>query len=141
MTKLVINKCFGGFGLSDAAYEHLIKQGIPVRAYIQEKRDPETMRFMREPDNEGEVIFDRTLTPENLFCDEQHIRLIGRYWETWLGGKRDDPRLIAAVESLVEKANGVHAKLVVVEIPDGIEWGIHEYDGMEHVEETHRTWG
>jgi hypothetical protein len=28
----------------------------------------------------------------------------------------------------------------VVEIPDGIEWSIQEYDGLEWVAEKHRTW-
>ena len=42
--KIVINKCYGGFGLSDAAYEKLIEYGIPARAYQEETRDPETGR-------------------------------------------------------------------------------------------------
>jgi hypothetical protein len=28
----------------------------------------------------------------------------------------------------------------VVEIPDGVEWEIAEYDGLEWVAEKHRTW-
>jgi len=27
-----------------------------------------------------------------------------------------------------------------VEIPDDVKWHIHEYDGLEHVAEDHRTW-
>lgn len=37
--KVVINKCYGGFGLSDAAYERLHKLGIPIKKYVEEKRD------------------------------------------------------------------------------------------------------
>ena len=40
--EIVINKCYGGFGLSNEAYEQLIKWGIPVRKYINEKRNPKT---------------------------------------------------------------------------------------------------
>jgi hypothetical protein len=28
----------------------------------------------------------------------------------------------------------------VITIPDGIEWEIKEYDGLEHIAEKHRTW-
>ena len=55
--------------------------------------------------------------------------------------ERNDPAVVQAVEELGDKANGEHAKLVVVNIPDGIEYSIEEYDGMEHVAEAHRTWG
>lgn len=54
--------------------------------------------------------------------------------------KRDDPILIQVIEQLGDKANGMHASLKIVEIPEEIEWIIQEYDGVEHVAEKHRTW-
>lgn len=56
------------------------------------------------------------------------------------GYKRTDPDLVAAVEELGEKANGYSAKLKVVDIPDEIRWYIHDYDGMESIEEEHNSW-
>jgi len=56
------------------------------------------------------------------------------------GYSRDDPFLVAAVEALGEKASGDLAALKVVEIPDGVEWEIEEYDGNEHIAEKHRCW-
>ena len=56
------------------------------------------------------------------------------------GYERSDPDLVAAVEFLKDAANGRSASLRVVEIPDGIGWEIDEYDGREHIAETHRTW-
>jgi hypothetical protein len=54
---------------------------------------------------------------------------------------RDDRMLVNVVENLgSERASGRHASLKVVEIPDGVEWGIAEYDGQEHVAEKHRSW-
>ena len=53
---------------------------------------------------------------------------------------RADPVLVEIVESLGTLANGYCADLKVVEIPDGVEWSIHEYDGSEWVAEAHRTW-
>lgn len=54
---------------------------------------------------------------------------------------RDDPKLVECVETLRDEANGGHASLRVVEIPDDIDYTIEEYDGIEWVAETHRTWG
>jgi hypothetical protein len=53
---------------------------------------------------------------------------------------RDDPILVEIVESMGEKSFGGFAELKVVDIPDGIEWQIDEYDGLEWVAEKHRTW-
>ena len=90
--KLVINKCFGGFGLSDAA----IKRYNEVTA--------------------------QTLTS----CYDV---------------ERDDPALVQVVEELGAEANDGHSKIKVVEIPDGVEYEIVDYDGIEHIAEKHRTWG
>jgi hypothetical protein len=54
--------------------------------------------------------------------------------------KRDDPVLVKVVEELGEQANTRYSNLKVVEIPDEVEWSIHEYDGVEWVAEAHRTW-
>jgi hypothetical protein len=45
------------------------------------------------------------------------------------------------VEALTpQKAGSRFACLKVVEIPDGVEWELNDYDGMEHIAEVHRTW-
>jgi hypothetical protein len=98
MRKVVINTCFGGFGLSVAA---ALRMGLNIRV-----------------DVEGNI--------------------------EWVEGehdlKRDDPRLVEAVETLGDRASGAFAELKVVEIPDDVEWIIEEYDGAEWVSEKHRTW-
>lgn len=146
--KVVINKCFGGFGLSDTAYEKMIEWGVPVRKYIEEERNEATQRYEKEPANEGEVIFDRELTPEgaNSFNDIYwKFRGQGafnqRYWDTWTRETRTHPLVIRLVEELGEAANGPCANLAIVEIPDGVDYEISEYDGQEHIAEMHRTWG
>ena len=53
---------------------------------------------------------------------------------------RDDPHLVQVVLELGELANTPYSSLKVVEIPDGVEWTVHEYDGLEWVAEAHRTW-
>lgn len=89
--KIVINACYGGFGLTDKALA----------------------RYNELSGNSVEYYFDIT---------------------------RDDPALVQVVEELGSKAAGEFSELKIVEIPDGIKWYIHEYDGMEHVAEQHQTW-
>jgi hypothetical protein len=74
--------------------------------------------------------------------NERAIAELAESKDDWYGFyfDRDNPDLIAAVEELGERANGFAAKLKIVEIPDGIEWEIDEYDGMESIEEKHRSW-
>ena len=135
--KIVINKCYGGFGLSDAAYERLAEWGVPIRRY-DDKNDRA---------NNGEVIFDRELTPPEadsfsaLYHKYKPHALGGRYWDLWTSNSRNHALVVRVVEELGEGASGQYAKLKIVEIPDGIEWSIDEYDGMEHIAEIHRTWG
>lgn len=82
--------------------------------------------------------FDRALLDE-IERDENYVS------EYTLGCEDDiaraDPDLVAVIEELGAKANGRHADLKVVEIPDGIEWEIDEYDGIETIHEIHRSWG
>ena len=58
-------------------------------------------------------------------------------WEV----ERTDPILISMIEEDSEKYSGQSARLVVVEIPDDVDWHISDYDGREHIAEKHRTWG
>lgn len=53
---------------------------------------------------------------------------------------REHPVLVRLVEELGEEANTRFSQLKIVEIPDGIEWTICDYDGLEWVAEAHRTW-
>jgi hypothetical protein len=54
---------------------------------------------------------------------------------------RSDKRLISAIEEIgVDKASAEFAQLKIVEIPDGIEYEIDDYDGMETIREKHRSW-
>ena len=141
--KIVINKCYGGFGLSDAAYEKLIEWGVPRRKYVKEQRGEDGL-YKDEPLNDGEIIFDRELTPEgedelnDIYYKYKSHR--ERYWDCWTRENRTHPLVVRVVEELGEMASSRLAKLAVVEIPDGVEWEIDEYDGIEHIAEKHRTW-
>ena len=141
--KVVINTRFGGFGISDEAYEKLGEWGIPIQKYVDEERGKDG-RYKSDPLNDGEIVFDRELTPkgESDYNDIywKYKSISDRYWDCWIRDNRTHSLLIRVVEKLGEKANGRHSKLKVVDVPDDVEWSIEEYDGIEWVAEKHRTW-
>jgi hypothetical protein len=112
--KVVINADFGGFSLSDDA----------MRMYS----DLAGLNLVGQVSNFGHTIFylDGVIEDESAF------------WEGDI--PRDDENLVKVVETLGSAANGNYSRLKVVEIPDGVNWFIEEYDGREHVAERHRTW-
>lgn len=113
MTKVVINTCFGGFGLSEAAIAlYFEKAGLIMYTGIS-KFGSQYNYYKKE----GEKIF---WSVSNL--------------------QRDDPILVKVVTELGAAANNEYAKLKIVEIPDDVLWEINEYDGVEHIAEQHRTW-
>lgn len=116
--KVVINTCYGGFNLSDAAFELLLdKKGIEYEK-IKSKYD------------------------SSMYYEKGHVKENDFYLSPYaLCGDRSDPHLIEVIEELGHKANGYAAHLKIVEIPEGVEWYVHDYDGLEHVAETHRVWG
>lgn len=116
MTKVVINKCYGGFGLSDKA----IKRFFELKEWT----------LVIEKANHGILdlyYYKDSISDDNFFHDVMI--------------ERDDPVLIQVVEELGKESFGQFAKLKVVEIPDGVDWEIEEYDGTEWIAEVHRTWG
>lgn len=131
--KVVINKQFGGFGLSEAAYLKLNEYGIPIVAPSQEV--PEGEIVIRDIDladegESGEML--RRMKP-----------LSGRYFDNTFRHNyesRANPLLVRVVEEIGEAANGRFAELKVVEIPDDVQFEIDDYDGIETIHEVHRSW-
>jgi hypothetical protein len=139
--KVVINGCFGGFGLSLFAEKRFAElKGKEYYAYKQ------TKYAFRDGRNEYTKITD--LNDGGLFVNgmtkdlgEKTNELPNGCWFDRYGNERTDPALLRVIEELGERANGVCAKLEVVEIPDNVEYEIAEYDGNEWIAEKHRTWG
>ena len=112
--KIVINRDYGGYGLSDQA----------VREYGKRKG----LNLVEDgPDDHGFTYFYVNEIDENNYFSDREI-------------ERDDPVLVEIVERLGSEANGRYSDLKIVEIPDDVDWDIMEYDGMEHIAEKHRTW-
>jgi len=119
MTKIVINTCFGGFGLSDKAFSKYLKLKNFKFKKVEEKVGERTIVTLFRDLSKGYA--------EDAFFSEYDI-------------PRDDSELVKVVEELGKKANGEYANLKIVEIPNDVLWYIHEYDGREHVAEKHRIW-
>jgi hypothetical protein len=108
MKKVVINTCYGGFGLSNRA----------IRLYLELKGIP----FEERVGKYKEVMFCKPGGADWSLYTETHNM------------ERTDPFLVQVVETLGDGANGEHANLVVEEVPTGTSYRIKEYDGKEWIE-------
>ena len=137
--KVVVNRCYGGYGLSEqAVLRYAELKGIKL--YV-EKGWYETTIYWLVPEKERTgIIYEHEFYNRTL--EERHASNM-RYAELTLCPRdidRNDTALIQAVEELGEEANGEYAELEVVEIPDDVQWTIEEYDGFESIHEVHRVW-
>ena len=152
--KVVVNRCYGGFGLSIKALMRLIemKSDIIKKTTVQhyyggsdeykkskapcydpnwkEKFDKDSKEKKKDLGN-GFYTFSwvETLTDDKFIYDIDIYKL-----------DRSNKDLIKVVEDMGEEASDRHAELKIIEIPDGVEYEIDEYDGIESIHEVHRSW-
>ena len=111
MTDIVICAIHGGFGLSDKAIElYAERKGLTLK---KDTHPAWGHTYRRE---------------DGVHFSVNEIR-------------RDDPVMIDVINELgEEECSNWSCRLKVVTIPDGVEWQIEEYDGLEWIAEKHRTW-
>lgn len=142
--KIVINKCYGGFGLShEGVLEFARRKGLKVYPekvyealggiYTYWLIPKEDRRLLEEKQKR---FYELPLEERKAFNNEYGSSAFSDFYIA-----RDDPVLVAMVEEGDQNWVGQHASLKVVTIPDDVTWQIEEYDGMEWVAEVHRTWG
>jgi hypothetical protein len=147
MVRIVINSCFGGFGLSDEGikryaelkglklYPEVGKYDSTTYWTVPINKRSKLLKHYWKNQNDPDLCNSLTKKEQNKLNKELDKSIIyNRYIP------RDDPILVQVVEELKEKANGDCAKLKVVEIPDGVDWEIDEYDGNESIEQVHQSW-
>ena len=133
MKEIVINKCYGGFSLSHKAIKRYAKlKGFKLFAFkydssINDNKSTYTKLTDKEAEKEWIVSYYKDEEMQDYFFGRDI--------------PRDDKTLIRIVKELGNEANGGHAELKIIEIPDDVKWTIEEYDGIEWVAEEHRTWG
>lgn len=117
MPKVAINYDYGGFNLSDEAFEALL--------------DRKGVKWVKQ---DGRFNMPYYYQKGYAGSEDHYIDSYDYY------NKRSDPDLIAVIEQFGDKANGWCSTLKIVEVPDDVEWFVHEQDGAEWVAEKHRTW-
>ena len=134
MQRIVINTIIGGFGLSyKAVMRYAELKGISLFAYFGLGDN------LLKWDGCGAnplVVHYSTIDHGDIVGDA----LYDSYWVDD-GIDRNDPALVQVIEELGDAADGPHAKLRVIYIPDVVKWEIAEYNGNERIAEKHRTWG
>lgn len=138
--KIVVNRCYGGFSLSEAGVMLYAKlKGLTVYSERDEKSSFTTYWIVPPEDRLPEPsqadwqawpMDERTEYIRKQDAQEINDRKL----------ERDDPALVETVETLGAAANGMCAQLDVTAIPADVEWQIEEYDGREWIAERHRTW-
>lgn len=111
--KVVVNHGYGGYSLSEEAVKRLREMGC-------EGAEKEAVAGEYYSDGSGPKRDGYPVYPDHI--------------------PRDAPELVALLEEGEVRVGGPHASPEVVEVPDGVEWVITEYDGAETLREKHRVY-
>lgn len=141
MKKVILNKCYGGFGVSYKAYKlYTKKKGLNL--FIYELTHPKFGEFVyvkRDTtyDIEHETFVEfttRDLGEKVNDLGDAHLNINTKY--------REDPTLVEVVEELGKDANDRYSELHIVEIPDDVaeDYVIDDYDGIETLHKRVQVW-
>ena len=135
--KVILNKCYGGFDVSDKGYKlYAQKKHIPLylykgnysTGYYEKRSGAMNNRF-------GFIYFTKDFGDCFKPTDEDF-----KYSLSLSDKHREDSTLIEVVEELGKEASGRFGDLVVVDIPDGMKYVIDDYDGIETLHEDVPVW-
>lgn len=136
MIEVVINRKYGGYGLSYKAVMAIAKRkGIKLYAYTYDYDDSSLQRVIPYNPKKHDVHTVHYCTKPNIKTNKQLNRFY--YIDNW---ERTDKDLIAVVKKLGKASYGKYSALVIVKVPEDVEWEISDYDGVETIHEKHRVW-
>lgn len=138
--KIVLNGCYGGFGLSYEAmalYWHAKNRDLYFYRDIS-KYDDYTKVHQYERISLADIQRSRNTWTGFIYCTtEDQGELLNHFPEDVVSDRdidRTDPILISVVETMGPKAaSGRFASLFIEEIPNGTQYKIDEYDGLEEL--------
>ena len=134
--KIILNKRYGGFDVSDSAYKlYAKKQGMNLYVY---NNDGEFDTYAKGESRFGDsnYYFTKDYGPK---VNDKDIDWKHDFFRLY-ADKRTDPVLVEVVEELGENASGPYGRLVVVDIPDDMDWVIDDYDGFETLHAKVPVW-
>ena len=139
--EIVINRCFGGYGLSaECIVDVLKRKGRQGYIYEQTK-----YKYADGINQYKKITKDTKKSMSAVVSDVDCGSVVEDVWKSGNiiisdSFERTDKDLIDSIKNLGDKANGSCASLSIIEIPDNIEYNITDYDGVETIEEAHRSW-
>lgn len=142
MKKVILNKCYGGFSLSEEAHRlYAMKKGFEVFAYKNDRYSAKNKQsYYKKLEKNEDALFKYYFTKDfgnnSVISSEDYAK----YSFSLGAGDREDKTLIEVVEELGEKSNSPFSSLVVVEIPDDLEYVIDDYDGIETLHQKVQEW-
>ncbi len=127
--KVVVNNCYGRFGLSPKAQERYWGlKGKQVFFYVSEYGAKKARKASADAN---------PLLVHALFKDYGPLVNLAEVPREELARsetiERHDPVLVRVVEEMGKAADGWRARLTVIEIPDGVNYIIRDYNGKEWV--------
>ena len=132
--KVVINSCYGVFDLSPLAIQELAKkQGKECYFFEVDLENNYKLLTLHEAEQFIGYYAYSVPNPQDYNLNERAEEISIDYY----GICRDDENLVAVVEELGEKACGAYTRFDIVEVPDGVDYEIKEYEGCEFIREKH----
>lgn len=155
--EIVLNKCYGGFGLSPKAIKRIAELQGKECYFFKDTFSPRGHIAITIEEAESDKFFSAYSIPnpdEFLRQEKDWHEMTGdereaskkKYNSVYLKSdygydERNDPTLLQVIHEIGESAaSGQLAELKIVKIPDGIEWEIDDYDGIETAVEKHESW-